>query len=125
MAALKNLAGVVSPDALLVVTVPAMPSLFSRWDEVCDHYRRYTRRTLSEHLRQGGWRPERMRYFFSYCAPPAWVQRIVLKRVQEVEFPPVSRLMNRLMTGAGRIERRLGSPLPFGTSLVAEARLAG
>jgi SAM-dependent methyltransferase len=123
-AALENLGRVVTPDALLVITVPAMPSLFSGWDEAADHFRRYTRATLTEHLEAGGWRVERMRYFFSYCVPPAWVQRVLLKRVQEVDFPPVSPAMNWLMTTAGRIERHLGSPMPLGTSLIAEARLA-
>ena len=53
--------------------------------------------------------------------PPAFVQRRVLRRVQEMEFPPVSRPVNAVMSWAGRVERRLGCPLPFGTSLVAVA----
>ena len=122
--ALRHLADVASPDAVLVVTVPAMPSLHSRWDDLCGHHRRYTRALLGQHLRDGGWRCGRMRHFFSYCVPPAWVQRSLLKRVQEVEFPPVSPLANRVLTWAGRLERGLGSPLPFGTSLVATATLA-
>jgi hypothetical protein len=119
--ALRHLAEVASPDALLVVSVPAMPSLHSRWDEVCGHHRRYTRALLVDHLRQGGWDCGRVRHAFSYCVPPAWLQRRVLKRVQEMEFPPVSPLANRMLTWAGRLERSLGSPLPFGTSLVATA----
>ncbi len=120
--ALTNLAGVTQRDARLVVTVPAMPSLHSKWDELCGHHRRYTRRTLADHLRAGGWEPMRMRHLFSYCVPPAWWQRRVLRRVQEVEFPPVSALANRLLTLAGAAERALGNPMPFGTSLVAVAR---
>lgn len=120
--ALANLRAAAAPDALLVVSVPAHPGLWSRWDEVCGHHRRYTRATLGEHLRAGGWRCERMRHVFSYCVPPAWWQRRVLKRVQEVEFPPVSPLVNRALVLAGSVERALGSPLPFGTSLLACAR---
>jgi len=120
--ALRHLTAVADPDALLVVTVPAMPSLQSAWDDICGHRRRYTRTTLVEHLRAGGWEPQRVRYAFSYCVLPAWWQRRVTKRVQEFEFPPVSPLMNRLLTWAGHAERIIGSPLPFGTSLVAEAK---
>ncbi len=119
--ALRHLAGVTTTDALLVVTVPAMPSLHSRWDDVCGHHRRYTRSLLAEHLRAGGWKPRRMRHLFSYCVPPAWLQRRVLKRVQEMEFPPVSPLANRALTWAGAVERSIGSPFPFGTSLIATA----
>jgi SAM-dependent methyltransferase len=122
VAALRHLATVASHDALLVVTVPAMPLLHSRWDDLCGHHRRYTRRLLLEHLRAGGWAPSRMRHLFSYCVPPAFVQRRVLRRVPQVEFPPVSRPMNAALTWAGRVEKRLGCPLPFGTSLVALAR---
>jgi len=118
---LRNLAAVASPDALLVVTVPAMPSLRSRWDELAGHHRRYTRALLSVHLREGGWRVARVRHFFSYCVPPAFVQRRVLRRVPQMEFPPVSRPVNAALAWAGTVERRLGCPLPFGTSLVAVA----
>ena len=119
--ALKHLAAVASPDALLVVTVPAMPSLHSRWDDLCGHYRRYTRDLLLEHLSAGGWSARRTRHLFSYCVPPAWVQRRVLRRVQQLEFPPVSRPMNAALTWVGWLEQRLGCPMPFGTSLVAIA----
>jgi len=121
--ALRHLGESAAPRALLVATVPAMPSLHSNWDDLCGHFRRYTRTTLAEHLAAGGFELLRMRYAFSYCVPPAWWQRRVTKVVQEVEFPEVSPLLNRLLTWAGTAERLVGSPLPLGTSLVAEARL--
>lgn len=121
---LRSAAAVSDPGATLVVTVPAMPSLHSRWDELAGHHRRYTRALLGVHLREGGWRVVRCRHFFSYCVPPAWVQRRVLRRVPEMEFPQVSRPMNAALSWAGRVERALGCPLPFGTSLVAVAKRA-
>jgi len=120
--ALRNLSACCEKGSTLVVTVPAMPSLHSSWDDVCGHQRRYTRRLLRRHLREGGFEPVRVRYAFSWCVPPAWVQRKLLRRAQKFEFPPVGPLMNRLMTWAGTAERRLGNPVPFGTSLVALAR---
>jgi SAM-dependent methyltransferase len=122
--ALRHLREAAMKDAVLVVTVPAMPSLHSTWDDVCGHFRRYTATTLREHLGAGGWSPVRVRHFFSYCVPPAWWQRRVTKAVQEMEFPPVSPLVNKVMTVAGHMERAFGSFLPFGTSLVAVARPA-
>jgi len=124
VAALAALAGACTPDALLVVTVPAMPSLTSRWDEVSGHRRRYTRGLLRAHLRAGGWTPARARYLFAWAVPPVWVQRSLLRRVQEFEFPDVAPLTNRLLTAAGTLERGLGCPFPFGTSLLAVARRA-
>ncbi len=119
--ALRHLASDSSDGATLIVTVPAMPSLHSEWDDLCGHFRRYTKRTLVDHLTDGGWSPQRVRYAFAYCVPPAWWQRRVTKTVQEVEFPPVSPLVNRLMTIAGDVERAVGCPMPFGTSIVAVA----
>lgn len=120
--ALSHLRAAMQPDGRLVVTVPAMPSLFSAWDEHCDHHRRYSRALLREHLSAGGFVVERCRYVFSYCVPPAFWQRRVVKSVQRMEFPPVAPLMNRLLIAAGRIEAALGCPAPFGTSLLAVAR---
>ncbi len=122
--ALRHLREASAPDVVLVATVPAMPSLHSAWDDACGHHRRYTRELLLEHLALGGWRADRVRHAFSYCVPPAWWQRTVVKQVQEMEFPPVSPLMNRLLTWAGAFERTIGSPFPFGTSLLATARPA-
>lgn len=122
--ALRALAAACAPRATLVVTVPAMPSLWSRWDEVSGHQRRYTRASLRETLRGSGWEPRRMRYFFAFGVPPAWIERKLLRRVQEFEFPRVSRPLNGLLSALGALERRLGSPLPFGTSLLAVATRA-
>lgn len=121
---LAHLAQASAPGATLIVTVPAMPSLFSGWDEACGHHRRYTRRLLRQHLEQGGWRPLRTRYIFAYGVPPVWIQRRLLGRVQEVEFPEMSAPLNALLTVSGHLERWLGAPFPFGTSLFAVARRA-
>lgn len=122
--ALRNLSRAAAPGARLVVTAPAMPALWSRWDEVSGHRRRYTRRGLRAELSASGWIPIRVRYFFSYCVPPAWVERRLLRRVRRFEFPDVPPAANALLTAAGELERRLRCPFPFGTSLLATARRA-
>lgn len=121
VAALRHLAHAAAADARLVVTVPAHRWLWSSWDTAAGHRRRYTRPLLRAHLEQGGWTPVRCRHVFSWCVPPAWWQRVVRREVGGVEFPPVSPLLNRLMRAAGRAERLVGAPLPFGTSLIAVA----
>jgi len=118
---LRRLADAAAPAALLVATVPALPALYSAWDDVSGHHRRYLRSTLRTALRAAGWRPLRVRYFFGWCVPPAWIERRWLRRVQEFEFPRVSPLANAALTAAGRLECALGNPLPFGTSLLATA----
>lgn len=122
--ALRNLAAVAARGATLLLTVPAMPSLTSRWDEVAGHRRRYTRARLRAELCAGGWRPRRIRYIFAYAAPGVWIERRLLRRVRSFEFPRVSRATNTLLTALGELERRLGSPCPFGTSLFAVSHRA-
>lgn len=121
---LRHLADASAPDAVLIVTVPALPSLYATWDELAGHRRRYTRRDLVRDLEVGGWQPLRVRYFFGYCVLPAWIERRLLRRTRRFEFPRVSAPVNGLLTALGRMERALGHPLPVGTSLLAEARRA-
>jgi SAM-dependent methyltransferase len=48
----------------VVITVPAGPKAWSRWDEYYGHFRRYTKASLDEMVRKSGLSPERTRYFF-------------------------------------------------------------
>lgn len=121
VATLANVASVCAPGATLIATVPAMPSLYSRWDELSGHHRRYSRSLLQQHISDGGWSLRRIRYIFAYVAPAVWLQRRVLRRDQTFEFPEVPALASRALVTAGRLERWLGAPMPFGTSLVAVA----
>ncbi|HEY0410643.1 MAG TPA: class I SAM-dependent methyltransferase, partial [Candidatus Dormibacteraeota bacterium] len=75
VASLRELRRVARPDATLVVTVPAHPSLWSRHDDVNGHRRRYTRRTLGAAARAAGWEVERQTGFnVVYLAPAALVR---------------------------------------------------
>lgn len=121
---LRHLADAAAPEALLVATVPAFRFLWSRWDDVAGHRRRYDRPALRRVLVASGWQPLRIRYFFSFSLPPAFVQRRLLRRVDEFEFPRVPPALNRLLTLLGRLEQAAGNPAPFGTSLLAIARRA-
>jgi 2-polyprenyl-3-methyl-5-hydroxy-6-metoxy-1,4-benzoquinol methylase len=46
VAALKEFARVVKKNGVVVITVPALPGLWSDWDVVLHHFRRYTRPKL-------------------------------------------------------------------------------
>lgn len=122
VATLRHLAAAAAPRATLIVTVPAFRFLWSRWDDVSGHRRRYDRTSIRAALRAGGWEPLRARYFLSFALPPAWLERRVLRRVQEFEFPRVPAWLDATLQGLGRLEQALGNPLPFGTSLLTVAR---
>jgi SAM-dependent methyltransferase len=53
-AALREIARVLSPSGVAVLTVPAFPFLWSAHDEALHHKRRYTRRLLEQRLAEAG-----------------------------------------------------------------------
>jgi len=58
----ESLAG--RPDGFVFLTVPAFPLLWSPWDEIEKHKRRYTKASLVAAARAAGFRVEQLRYFF-------------------------------------------------------------
>ncbi len=61
--ALKNMRELVGPGGKLVLFVPALEGLYGSLDEMAGHYRRYTPKTLSICLKEGGWAILRLEYF--------------------------------------------------------------
>jgi SAM-dependent methyltransferase len=121
--ALRDLRAAAAPGAHLVVLVPAMPALWSEWDELLGHYRRYDRPALRADLECAGWEVLELRYLFNALVVPALLRgRLIWTReMLETEFPQVSSCMNAMLSRLFLSETRLPG-LPFGTSLGAVAR---
>lgn len=112
----------------LILTVPANRKLWSRFDKILGHKRRYSSRYLVTLLEETGFRVMTSRYIFSWALLPVWLQRKLLFRssssLNQYLSPP-SPLLNRLFFSLSLIENRLvhsGFAFPFGTSLIAVAR---
>ena len=76
-AALKHLAQLVRPGGLVVVTVPARPDLWSEFDEIQGHRRRYVKDQMTNLFSKT---PEFEDYKVSYCwpwliGPARWTRR--------------------------------------------------
>lgn len=121
----------------LLVTAPAFMFLWSNNDVLNRHQRRYTAAEMRQKLAQHGFKVLRMSYnnFFAF---PLAALLILLRRgraepklasphfdeeAYQVEMEPASPLVNRVLTGVGRLEALLlrWVSLPFGTSLLAIA----
>lgn len=114
------------PGGLLLVSVPAMPSLFSTWDRRLGHHRRYTRARLRAVVEAAGFTVVRCSYAFSYALPPALARRLLGREYSEEScvFPPVPPVLNALLKGVGALEAawlRRGT-LPLGLSVYLLAR---
>lgn len=119
---------VVRDDGHVAVTVPALPGLWSPFDDKVGHHRRYTRATLDAASRSAGLEPERTTYFFSWLVPPAWIMRRRDRAEADAGSPgAVGRLVAAVIGAICRAERALlrRARLPFGTSLWTLSRPAG
>jgi 2-polyprenyl-3-methyl-5-hydroxy-6-metoxy-1,4-benzoquinol methylase len=68
---LAHLVGKMAPGARLLVTVPALPRLWSRWDELLGHRRRYTKRTLTACADRAALHIDECNYLFPELLPLA------------------------------------------------------
>ncbi len=106
----------------LVVLVPSLPALWSTWDELLGHKRRYTRRTLREHLGQGGFDIVALQYCFAGITLPAWYRaRFGMTSADAGQFARVSPWLNALLVFVFDLESRFPW-WPLGTTLAALAR---
>lgn len=129
---LAELGRVLAPGGALAIHVPAWPSLWSRHDEVLEHKRRYTRRSLRELLRGSGLDLESLGWTnFTIFLPTAllrWSRRLVGGQDAGADLGVVPAPVNTLLRGIYRVEAALAATtgLPIGVSLAAIAtRRAG
>jgi len=132
---LAELRRVLRADGQLVVTVPAMPSLWSQADELAGHHRRYTRETLISELSAEGFSTIRCHYAFGSLVPAVAAARALPYRLGRRRSDRDEAVAGtRQVGGYGRLpkavagwvfaaERRIRRRIDpsFGTSLIAVA----
>lgn len=123
-AALRHL----RPGGVIVVNVPASMLLFSQYDTVTGHVRRYTRRSLAQLFRDSGLEPEGLRHWGLLMVPVLLARKARLRIVSPAEtmrigFSPPNRVARLLLRGLKIIEMAVPFAMPFGTSLLAWGRL--
>jgi SAM-dependent methyltransferase len=136
MQVLRDLYTLLAPGGVLLLTVPAGMELWSYFDEISHHYRRYTLSEVDEKLRKAGFEVELATPYMAAIYPLVRLIRALRKpgRNSGGEIDAVSAMrseftivpgVNALLTWVLRMEAewvRFGKRLPFGTSLVAVAR---
>lgn len=120
---LASLGNRLAPGGRLVVTVPALPWMWSKHDERHHHFRRYTRRSLDAAARQAGLTVDRCFYFNTLLLPVAMALRAsktLLGRDSPDDTLPAPWL-NRALYAVFALERHLVGrvDLPIGLSLCA------
>jgi SAM-dependent methyltransferase len=125
---LPELARILSRRGILIVTVPAYPRLWSRWDVVLRHKRRYTTQTLRRALSASGFTPLYISHVFSFLPIPVILIRLVKSRLSKdrygSDFRVTPPFVNRILYALCVLEQYVMKivPLPFGTSIVCVAQ---
>ena len=126
-AALESAFDLTRPGGILLLTVPALPWLWSRHDEANAHYRRYRPGYLREVLEGAGFAVDSVRYFFAWTVVPMLLRRWLAPAGRgyadyDVAIPPSA--INRSLTAYSRAEHAVGRlvPWPIGSSLLVIAR---
>lgn len=95
------------------VTVPARAELWSNHDRHYGHYRRYTRRSLSQTLQAAGLEVAQARYFFRSLYVAAGLIKICGRERDPVMTAPTSTTIHRALAAILSAEDRLLSALPL------------
>jgi SAM-dependent methyltransferase len=120
---------VLRPGGIALITVPAMPRLWSFRDIDAGHRRRYTRRGLRQLLESAGFEALEVRYHGALLLPLIAASRLLGRaggRMRDLEDrPPAS--VNATLRQLARIDHALCRRfrLPLGSSLVAAGLSAG
>ena len=119
--ALAHALSLLEPDGVLIVTVPAFPSLWTRHDELNHHYRRYTKASWRRLADTAGMEIRSWRYSFHFlCALKLLVRAAETVLPSPPSTPSVpTRPLNGLLYGLARLEQNAAAArLPFGSSLL-------
>jgi 2-polyprenyl-3-methyl-5-hydroxy-6-metoxy-1,4-benzoquinol methylase len=118
------------PGGYAFINVPACQSLFSQYDAVQGHHRRYDKKLLRQQLAAAGLTVCALRYWGMFLLPALLARKLYVDRKSSPEeiyragFRPPNQLMSALLSAALAGETFL-PPMPLGTSLLAIARKPG
>jgi 2-polyprenyl-3-methyl-5-hydroxy-6-metoxy-1,4-benzoquinol methylase len=116
-------------QGLLLINVPALQSLYSHFDELVGHVRRYNKRTLASEFTNLGFEMIDIRYWGMSMLPALAVRKLVIRMMsgrstaQKIGcgLTPPHPLAQDLFLSLMRLENVL-PPAPIGTSLLMVGR---
>src|SRR5262249_39324296 len=123
---LADLVRKMESGASLLISVPAVPYLWSAWDEGLGHYRRYTRQSLRGVLEKAGLEVAELSYLFPELVPLAFYRRLRSPRFaassSSLDHPTLPGPINQSLYLIGLASYSLRRFHLVGTSLWSVAR---
>lgn len=116
------------PGGWAIVTVPAYKKLWTYWDDMLGHKRRYRRSMLEKRFVKAGFKIEKISYFYSYLLPMALAFR-ALKSISPKwrgasDFVELPEQVNEGLLAMAKVEAMVVERvnLPAGLSIVCVAK---
>ena len=128
---LRELVAKMEPGSILLLTVPALPRLWSQWDVALGHFRRYEKRSLLNVFSGLPTRVIECSYLFPEMVPPGYLRArrqapgAVVNLDVDAEFPDLPATVNDCLYGLGTISLALRRHWPFGSSLFMAVEVTG
>lgn len=122
---------ILKKDGIIILTVPAYPWLWSKWDEILHHKKRYTINILKEILVASNFNPIKITYLYSFLILPLLIIRKIKQNISkdfyQSDFKLSSPLFNFLLNNLSKFEFLLAENfyIPFGTSILLVAKKYG
>lgn len=118
--ALKHL----KPDGIVVINVPAHVSLYSKYDEVAGHKRRYGTTGIERLFRAANVEPIRILQWGFSLVPLLLARKVVLsfvsrERTIRTGFAPKNKLVRGILGTLQSIETHMPFSMPLGSSILA------
>jgi len=106
---LRDLRSRLAEGGYLLVTVPAFQALWSHYDELAHHVKRYSFKMLTRELNAGGWHIESQFFLFALLFPLFAAQRIFVRLglTHPQLFKPVPAVINHVLYFLTRLEMLL------------------
>lgn len=128
--ALSEFYRILKPKGFLIITVPAYQWMWSKWDEILMHQKRYTKVSLAQALKTHHFKITKLTYLYSFILLPTFVIRKVKSKFMKKYTSDLSlssnKYTNSLLLKLSKHERNLTNyvSLPFGLSVYCVAKKA-
>jgi ubiquinone/menaquinone biosynthesis C-methylase UbiE len=126
--ALNEIKRILRPNGILIITVPAFSWLWSQWDVVLHHKRRYSNNLLHKVVTRNGLEVLKLSYLYSFLVLPSLIIRVIKSRLNKKsygsDFSLSNSFIDSILLTLVIIEQsflKIAS-IPFGTSLICVSR---
>lgn len=123
VAAVSEIHRVLNVGGALIITVPAFSWLWSKWDEVLGHKRRYSLKTLHKLFPNNKWLIQKQTFIHSFLVLPTYLIRLIKSKSNKQyssDFQLMNPTLNLILGFLSHLEQTAIKryDMPFGTSLL-------